>query len=51
MPTLTLSIPKELKKRMDEHSEVNWPEVLRSRLMKRAEQLIKFEEMRKRGEL
>jgi len=51
MPTLTLSIPDELKKRMDKHSEVNWSEVIRSRLEKRAEALLKFEEMRLRGEL
>jgi len=51
MPTLTLSIPKELKEKMDSMPEVNWPAVLRSRLEKRAEQLLKFEEIRKRGEL
>lgn len=51
MPTLTLSIPDELKKRMDKHSEINWPNVLRSRLKRRAEALLKFEEMRQRGEL
>ena len=49
MPTLTLSIPKELKKRMDEHPEIDWPEVLRSRLQKRAEELLEFEEARKGG--
>ncbi|MBS3138902.1 hypothetical protein J4207_04315 [Candidatus Woesearchaeota archaeon] len=51
MPTLTVSIPKELKKRMDSLPEVNWPAVLRVRLEKRARQLLKFEEMRKRGEI
>ena len=51
MPTLTLSIPKELKERLDKHPEVNWPEALKSRLKKRAEALLKFEKMRKRGEL
>ncbi len=51
MPTLTLSIPEELKKKMDKHSEVNWSDVLRSRLKKRAKALLKFEEMRQRGEL
>ena len=51
MPTLTVSIPKELKKKMDEHPEINWPEVLKKRLQKRAEALLKFEEMRKKGEL
>ncbi len=50
MPTLTLSISKELKKRMDEFPEINWPEVLKARLKKRAEALLKFEEMRKKGE-
>ena len=51
MPTLTLSIPKELKERMDSKPEINWPEVLKAGLRKRAEQLLKFEEIRKRGEL
>jgi len=51
MPTLTLSIPKDVKKIMDARSDVNWPAVLRERLEARARQLLKFEEMRKRGEL
>jgi len=51
MKTLTLSIPKELKEKLDKFPEINWPEVLRNRLRKRAEALLKFEEMRKRGEL
>lgn len=50
MPTLTLSIPKELKEKMDALPEVNWSEVLRLRLQKRAEELLKFEEKRKKGE-
>ena len=51
MPTLTVSIPKELEKKMDEYPEVNWPEVLKIRLKRRAEALLKFEQMRKRGEI
>ena len=51
MPTLTVSISKELKKRMDELPEVNWPEVLKARLKNRANALLKFEQMRKRGEI
>ena len=51
MPTLTVSIPKELKRKMDEYPEVNWPEVLKIRLKKRAEALLKFEQMRRRGEV
>lgn len=50
IPTLTLSIPEELKKRMDKLPEVNWSEVLKNRLRKRAEALLKFEKIRKRGE-
>jgi len=51
MPTLTVSIPKELKKKMDEFPEVNWSEVLKVRLKERAEALLKFEEKRRKGEL
>jgi len=51
MPTLTISIPRELKEKMDEFPEVNWSEVLKNRLKKRAEALIKFEQMRKKGEI
>ncbi|MEA3458184.1 MAG: hypothetical protein U9R21_05850 [Candidatus Thermoplasmatota archaeon] len=51
MPTLTVSIPKELKRKMDGYPEVNWPEVLKIRLKKRAETLLKFEQMRRRGEV
>jgi len=51
MPTLTVSMPKELKKRMDEFPEINWPEVLKARLRSRADALLKFEQMRKRGEI
>jgi len=51
MPTLTLSIPKEVKKKMDSMPEVNWPEVIRSGLERRARQLLKFEQMRKKGEI
>ena len=29
MVTMTLAVPKELKKRMEEHPEINWSEVAR----------------------
>ena len=51
MPTLTISITKELKEKMDEFPEINWPEVLKIRLEKRAKALLKFEEMRKKGDI
>lgn len=50
MATLTVSIPKDLKKRMDELPEVNWQEAIKIRLKKRAEELEKFEKMRKQGD-
>ena len=50
MPTLTVSIPQELKKRMDQYPEINWPEVLKTRLRKRAEAHLAFEQKRQRGE-
>jgi hypothetical protein len=50
MATLTVSIPKDLKKRMDEFPEVNWQEAIKIRLKKRAEKLEKFEQMRKQGD-
>jgi len=48
MPTLTVSIPQELKKKMDQYPEINWPEVLKTRLRKRAEALLAFEQKRRR---
>ena len=50
MATLTVSIPRNLKKRMDEFPEVNWQETIKIRLKKRAEALAKFEQMQKRGD-
>lgn len=50
MPTLTISLPEELKDRLEERVP-KWREKLVSRLEKRAEQLLKFEKMAERGEL
>ena len=50
MPTLTVSIPQELKKKMDQYPEINWPEVIKTRLKNRAEALLAFEQKRQRGE-
>lgn len=48
MERMTLSIPDELKKRMDALPEVNWPEVIKKGILKRAHAL---ERLRQRGEL
>ena len=51
MATLTLSIPDEVKKRLDAHPDINLPEYLKGRLNVKIAQLRKFEEMVSRGEL
>ena len=44
MKSLTVSVPDELKKRMDKHPEINWPIYLRKRLELKVKQLRKFEQ-------
>jgi len=39
MPTLTLSIPEELKHEMDEEKEINWSEVARAAIKNKLSQL------------
>lgn len=51
MATVTLSIPKELKKKMDSMPEVKWSEIFRNTVLFKVKQLEKFEEMIKKGEL
>ena len=51
MATITLSIPKELKKLMESQPEVKWSEVFRKILIKKVEQLEKFEKMVQKGKI
>jgi hypothetical protein len=51
MASFTVSIPDELKRELDEHPEINWPEYLRGRFEIKVRQLRKFEELVNRGEL
>ena len=46
MATFTISIPEELKKKLDEHPEINWAEYLKKRFEQRIKELIKFEELK-----
>ncbi len=39
MVSVTLSVPEELKKKMDEFPEMNWSEVARQAIWERATQL------------
>ncbi|MFH0875597.1 MAG: hypothetical protein V1859_06680 [archaeon] len=45
MPKVTLSIPRELKDKLDKYPEVNWTEVLRSGIKEKIEKLNKFEKL------
>ena len=50
MAVITISLPKELKKELDSHPEVNWTEVIRGIFIRKIRDFNKFEEHeRKRG--
>lgn len=51
MTTFTVSIPEELKKKIDEHPEINWAEYLKKRFESRINELKKFEELKSNGRL
>jgi len=51
MATLTISIPDELKKKLDAHPEINWSAYLRGRFSCRVKEFEKFEELRRQGGL
>ena len=44
MATVTLSIPEELKKKMDKHPGIKWSEIFRRMIASKIEQLKKLEE-------
>jgi len=48
MERITYSIPADLKKRLDTHPDINWPEVFREGLRKKLETL---EKLHAKGEL
>ena len=49
MATLTVSIPKDLKKKLDKHPEINWSAYLKERFTLKVRQLRKFEELVNKG--
>jgi len=51
METFTVSIPEELKKKLDEHPEINWAKYLKKKFEIRIKELNKFEEMKNSGKL
>lgn len=50
MATITISIPKNLKKQMEKYPEINWPELIKNRLKGRAEDLFTYEKQRTKKE-
>ena len=51
MPTFTVSIPEDIRKKMEEHPEINWSEYLKARFVIRIKELKKFEELKNSGKL
>lgn len=48
MRRYTVSIPKELKAKLDKFPDVKWPKVIRDGMIN---ELSRFESLKKRGEL
>ena len=51
MKRFTVSIPKELKERLDKMPDVNWPEVAKQAILKKLKQIEKFEDLVNRGKI
>ena len=51
MPNITLAVPEELKKKMDEFPEINWSEVARKSIRERVELLEKMNKMLSKSKL
>ena len=51
MATFTISIPQELKNKIDEHPEINWAEYLKKRFELRIKELSKFKELKNSGRI
>ncbi len=49
MATLTISAPKELKELKRKYPDVDWNEVMKRGILKRLEELKKFNELKKKG--
>lgn len=51
MPTITLAVPEELKKDMDEAKEINWSEVARAAIREKITQLKLFKAITSKSKL
>ena len=51
MPNMTLAIPEELKKKMDQFKEINWSEVARQAIMDKTLLLERMNQLLSKSEL
>jgi len=51
MPTITVNVDDALKKRMDQHPEINWSEVTRQAIQEKLEKLELMDELTVDSEL
>ena len=51
MPTITLSVPSDLKKEMDKSKFINWSEVAREAIRKKISQLAILNSIAEKSEL
>ena len=51
MATFTISISEDLKKKMEEHAELNWAEYLKKRFAQRIREFKQFEELKNMGKI
>ena len=51
MVSLTLAIPKEIRKEMDKHPEINWSEVARQAILRKILLLRKMDSLLRKSKL
>ncbi|WP_436928122.1 hypothetical protein [Halosimplex amylolyticum] len=51
MPTITVNVDDDLKKRMENHPEINWSEVTRQAIQEKIETLEVMDELTSESEL
>ena len=51
MPTVTISLPKELKERLDKHPDINWSEIFRRSFKNKVKELATKSEFLDESEL
>ncbi|MFA9517310.1 hypothetical protein ACERIT_08850 [Halopenitus sp. H-Gu1] len=51
MPTITVNVDDDLKKRMEKHPEINWSEVTRQAIEEKIESLEVMDELTSNSEL